>query len=137
MLHRVALVRTDVSEELSASIIKLHSVCRLLFTANLLPSSPILVTLMVEVLISSETSVLTRGIRRNTPEDAILHSHHRENLKSYTYFESHKRTLFFFYKFGIPISDVIKAMHFLIAPFTFYIINILNLLLFILRKYRR
>jgi hypothetical protein len=32
---------------------------------------------------SSETSVLTRATRRNNPEDTILHSHHRENLKSY------------------------------------------------------
>jgi hypothetical protein len=33
---------------------------------------------------SSETSVLTRATRRNNPEDTILHSHCRENLKSYT-----------------------------------------------------
>jgi hypothetical protein len=32
---------------------------------------------------SSETSVLTRVTRRNNPEDTILHSHRRENLKSY------------------------------------------------------
>jgi hypothetical protein len=32
---------------------------------------------------SSETSVLTRARRRNNPEDTILHSHRRENLKSY------------------------------------------------------
>jgi hypothetical protein len=31
----------------------------------------------------SETSVLTRATRRNNPEDTILHSHRRENLKSY------------------------------------------------------
>jgi hypothetical protein len=54
----------------------------LLVTASVVPSSPILVTLTKEMLSSSETSVHTRT--RNTPEDDILHSHHRKNLKSYT-----------------------------------------------------
>jgi hypothetical protein len=141
MLHHVAHVRTDVSEELSASIIRatrigglgtlaitsnrcmlrkntsssetlvftratrriipedgsLHShhyenlrnfvflrcVRLLLVTANVVPGSPILVTLMMEALNSSETSVLTRVTWHNIPEDAILHSHCCKNLKSY------------------------------------------------------
>jgi hypothetical protein len=96
ILRHVALVRTGVSEELSASIIMvtigevgttpavtfLRSVRQLLVTASVVPSSPILVTLMMEALSSTKTSVPKRDTRLNLREDVILHSHRRENLRS-------------------------------------------------------
>jgi hypothetical protein len=82
MFHHVALVRTDVSEEPSACFIRVIRIGEL--GTALVAVAPILITLMKEVLGSSETSVLTRATRRNIPEDTILHSHRCENLKFHT-----------------------------------------------------
>jgi hypothetical protein len=59
-------------------------VIQLLLTANIAPSSLILVTLMTEAIYSSDTLVLTVATWCNIPEDGIPPSRHRENFQSYT-----------------------------------------------------
>jgi hypothetical protein len=60
MLRRVALVRTDVSEEPSASIIRVTRIGEL-----------------------GTTLAATSNRRTPRQRDTIRHSHRRENLKSY------------------------------------------------------
>jgi hypothetical protein len=95
LLRRVSLVRRDVSEEHMAYIIKVKRIgelkttlvvtsnfeylCSLLqfpVTFNVFLRSQVIFILMMEVIHPSET-------RHHIPEDTILHSHRRENLKSY------------------------------------------------------
>jgi hypothetical protein len=97
LLCRVAVTRTDDSEEHMASIIRVAENSELgalavnsnrrilwrhylLFTVNVVPSKPILVKLMMGT-VQSPSNVGSKTIWRNIPEDAILHSHCRENLK--------------------------------------------------------
>jgi hypothetical protein len=62
VLRRVALVRTDVSEEPGASFIRVTKIGELWTT---------------------QAATSNRATRRNNPEDTILYSHRRGNLKSY------------------------------------------------------
>jgi hypothetical protein len=102
MLRCVALLRTDVLEERRASNIRVTrigdlgitltltsnrctlrsntmcSVHRLLVKANVVRSTPILVTLIMQALRSYETSVLTRVKRRNIPPPWKLQILHTE-----------------------------------------------------------
>jgi hypothetical protein len=75
MSRRVALARTDVSEDtvkrILVYIVFLLSVRRLLITANV-PTTLIRVILMIEAVRSSETSAHTRATWRNIPEEGIL-----------------------------------------------------------------
>jgi hypothetical protein len=74
MWRRVDLVWTDVSEERIASMQP---------PAHAGSSLADFSTLKMEVIRYYETSVYTRYTRRHIPENGILHSHRRENLKPY------------------------------------------------------
>jgi hypothetical protein len=69
-----------ISVSSNYQLVFLRRLLQLLVTADV-PSLLILFTLMMEVTFSPETSVFTRAIRRHIPEDDVLHSHRRENLK--------------------------------------------------------
>jgi hypothetical protein len=65
------VVLWDVTPCGSCKNVFLGIVLRLLVTTNVVPSSPIIVTLMMEAIRTSVTAVLTRATRRNIPEDIV------------------------------------------------------------------
>jgi hypothetical protein len=75
LLRRVTLGRMDVSEEPGASFIRVIKIGELGTTQAATSNRRTL----------RRNTVLTRATRRNNPEDTILHSNRRENLKFYTY----------------------------------------------------
>jgi hypothetical protein len=52
----------------------------LLVSANIFPSALVPITLIMEVMSSSEKSVPTLAAWRHTQEDGIIHSHRHENM---------------------------------------------------------
>jgi hypothetical protein len=91
MLRCVTLVRTDISGESSASIIRVTRFGELGRTLGELATDAPYEEIMCIGSFHLEdegdsdfgTSILTRATRRHIPEDGILHSHRRENLKPY------------------------------------------------------
>jgi hypothetical protein len=98
MLRRVAIVRTDVSEERIASIISVKRISEqektLALTSNCSTLRRNIQYMRKEAIADSSPpdngdDIFFRNIgsykwrRRNIPGDGILHSYRRENLKAY------------------------------------------------------
>jgi hypothetical protein len=77
----LALIGTAITDEIIAPIINVTRIGEL--TANFVASSPIIITLMMEEILTSQICIPTRATWHNIPGDGILHSHNRGNLKFY------------------------------------------------------
>jgi hypothetical protein len=72
MLRRATVVETDVTGEHIASIISMTRIGELGATLAV-TSFLIIFALMMEVILSSETSVIIKATWRNVLEDGVLH----------------------------------------------------------------
>jgi hypothetical protein len=94
MWRRVGILLTDVSDECIA------------YPLTLVHRSWISSTLKMEAIRSSETSVNKVPTGRHIPEDDILHSHRRENLKSHIHYLTRSPMSLFFQNCTAFISVV-------------------------------
>jgi hypothetical protein len=88
MWRRFALIKTNVSEKhhlhyQGEKNQRTRNNISSNYTANVVPSSLILLNLVMEAIRSSETSVLTTPTQGHIPEDGFIQSDHREDLRSY------------------------------------------------------
>jgi hypothetical protein len=130
MWRRVDLVRTYVSEELTASIIRVKIMsesgitlavttnlarCLLhaLVTVNFIPSSLIIFILKMRAIRSSEASILMKATRRHIPDDGILQGNIR-----FTYFSlsGHDRLPGCLQYYFTADSAFLKVMDTTVAP---------------------
>jgi hypothetical protein len=108
--HRVALIRTDVSEDRIASICRVHECEQVTERSCKL--------LKMEAIRSSETSVLIRATRCHLPDDDNHHSHRRGNLKSYrkNFICNVLGSAFIFFYSEIFVSSNVKCSSLQVSP---------------------
>jgi hypothetical protein len=122
MLRRVALVRTDVSEEISASFIRVTRISELETKLAVASNRRTLRRNNIWEPYGfrnnrrpSETSVLTRSTRHNIPEDGFVHSHRREHLKYYNMKLCVESCVFVYCLLIVPLPRVKSHLQFEIS----------------------
>jgi hypothetical protein len=80
-MARIGELKTTLALPSNRSTLRKNSVRLLLVTANVVTSSSIFVTLVMEWLLSSETSVVTIATRCKIPKEGILHTYYLPYIK--------------------------------------------------------